>query len=102
MAQRRHRKPRWPEGTWMRLISGDRLRKAIERKGLTYQEFADQVPCSKSMVGHLCTETRRSCTPQLAEAIARRLDADIDYFFVPSVPLDKGQLTKQHTRKVAA
>lgn len=95
MSQGRRRRARWPEGTWMRLISGDRLRRLIKRKGLSYREFAEDVGCSKSMVGHLVTETRRSCPPELAERIARRLDTDLDVLFVPSVPIDSGRPVQQ-------
>jgi transcriptional regulator with XRE-family HTH domain len=96
----RNRRTRWPEGTYMRLISGERLGRLIAKKGLSYSQFAEQVPCSKSMVGHLVTETRRSCTPELAERIARRLDTELDVLFVPSVSIDDGRINKQ--QKVAA
>jgi plasmid maintenance system antidote protein VapI len=100
MALARRRRARWPKGTWMRLISGERLGRLIERKGLSYREFAEDVDCSKSMVGHLVTETRRTCTPELAERIARRLDTELDVLFVPSVSLDDGRAVRQ--QRVAA
>lgn len=86
----------------MRLISGERLGRLINRKGLSYAQFAEQVPCSKSMIGHLVTETRRSCTPELAEKIARRLDTEIELLFVPSVSIDAGRSVQQQKRRVAA
>lgn len=85
----------------MRLISGERLRNAIARKGLSYGQFAEQVPCSKAMVGFLCKEDRRTCTPELAEKIARRLEVDLDYLFVPSVSLDKGENVPSRKRAAA-
>lgn len=107
MATNRYRKTRWPRGLWMRVISGDRLRTLIANKGLSYQQFADdvktdEVRCSKSMVGHLCTGERTSCTPELAERIARRLEVPIDVLFVPSISLDAGHSLPQRRKKVAA
>lgn len=100
MTVRKHRRARWPIGTWMRLISGDRLGRLIDRKDLSYREFAEEVGCSKSKIGHLVKGIRPTCTPELAERIARRLDIDLDVLFVPSVPIDDGRSVQQ--RKVAA
>ena len=102
MTLHRYRRARWPKGTWMRLISGERLGRLIAKKGLSYAQFAEQVPCSKSMVGHLVTETRRSCTPELAEKIARRLETELDVLFVPSMPLDAGRDVPQRRTAAAA
>lgn len=103
---RDHRRTQWPKGAWVKVIDGERLRKLILQKGLSYTELAEDVRtpgvrCSKSMIGHLVTGERPSCTPQLAERIARRLEVPLDVLFVPSVSLDKGQTVKRQARKAA-
>lgn len=86
----------------MKLISGDRLKRKIRDEGVSYEAFGKSVDCSKAMIGMLCTEQRRTCTPQLAEAIARRLRLDLDYLFVPSVSLDRSRPVNVQSKKVAA
>lgn len=89
---------RWPKGTWMRLISQDRLIRQMITVGVSYQELADAARVSKGFISHLARGRKKTCTPRVAEAIARRLSIDIELLFVPSVSIDSGRsISRQRT-----
>ena len=75
---------RYPKGTWMRLSSPEMLRATMDRRGFTISRLARYAGCSKSMVGHLVSGHKKSCTPALAERIAEALDVPTELLFVPS------------------
>lgn len=69
----------------MQLSSPDMLAATIRRRGLSLADLARQCGCSKSMVGHLTTGHKTTCTPDLAERIADALDVPLELlFFVPA------------------
>lgn len=76
---------RYPKGTWMRLSSPEMLRATMDRRGFTLSRLARYAGCSKSMVGHLVSGHKKSCTPQLAARIAEALEVPTELLFVPSV-----------------
>lgn len=84
----------------MRLISEDRLRRQMTAVGVSYQDLADSARVSKGFISHLVKARKKTCTPRVAEAIARRLGVDMELLFVPSVSIDTGRGIQQ--RKVAA
>lgn len=90
----------------MRVISRERLYRRMVEKGYSCRSLARDVSVyrkvSSAMIGHLVSGERATCKPDLAEAIARRLDVDVDMLFVPSVSLDRGSVSKQATKNVAA
>lgn len=79
---------RWPKGTWMRLVSAERLRSFVgpepskKMSGRRLARYADVHP---SFVDHLLSGRRRSCTPKVATRIAESLEVPLDVLFVPSV-----------------
>ena len=65
----------------MKLISKDILAIYMERKGFSIQRLATYAQCSKSMIGHLRTGEKTSCTPALALRIAEALDVPWEGLF---------------------
>lgn len=91
---------RYPKGTWMRLSSPDMLRATIERRGFTLSRLARYAGCSKSMVGHLVSGHKKSCTPELAERIAEALEVPTELLFVANESTNRSH--SDHTMKVPA
>jgi transcriptional regulator with XRE-family HTH domain len=85
----------------MRLRSSDTLRALMQQKGVSYQDMALAAGCSKGFVSHLAKERKTTCTPAVADRIARRLDVPLDLLFVASPSISKGQ-DGHHSRKRAA
>lgn len=102
MAPIRHRRTYWPQGTWMRLISKERLRRQMTVKGYGLGTLAKDANVSKGFVSHLCAGRRTTCTPAVAERIARCLEVDLDILFVPSLSIDKQRSVDRQTRSAAA
>lgn len=75
---------RYPKGTWMRLSSPEMLRATMDRRGFSMARLARYAGCSKSMVGHLTTGHKKTCTPELAGRIAEALDVPTELLFVQS------------------
>ena len=76
---------RWPKGTWMRLRNPDLLRAFLgdkkDGKKMSQRELADFVDCHPSMINHLTSGRAASCTPELAERIAKVLGVPLDVLF---------------------
>ncbi|WP_193606723.1 helix-turn-helix transcriptional regulator [Nocardioides lijunqiniae] len=71
----------------MQLSSPEMLAATIRRRGLSLADLARQSGCSKSMVGHLVTGHKTTCSPQLAARIATALDVPLELLFlVPAAP----------------
>lgn len=84
----------------MRLISPDRLRKQMTKRDVSLQDLALAAGVSKGFISHLTAGRKKTCTPRVADAIARRLDVDLDILFVPSLSIDSERPT--HHRRMAA
>lgn len=69
----------------MRLTSPDMLRATMERRSFSMSRLARYAGCSKSMVGHLVSGYKKTCTPELANRIAEALDVPTELLFVPTV-----------------
>lgn len=93
-------KKRWPKGTWMKLTSGKILRGCMDTKGLSNAELAMAVlkdngdPVGRTFISALVNGRRTSCTPRVAEGIARRLDVPLEVLFVPKTSATSGQIKK--------
>lgn len=77
---------RWPKGTWMRLVSADRLRSFVgpePEKKMSGRKLARYADVHPSFVDHLLSGRRRSCTPKVAERFAEALEVPLDILFVP-------------------
>lgn len=83
----------------MRLRSGALLRELMNTKGLSNADVALSAKCGRTWISALVNERRTSCSPDLAERIAKRLEVPLEVLFVPKVSADSGRNDK---RKVAA
>lgn len=96
-------KNRWPRGTWMRLVSTQRLRSFIgpeKEKKMSGRKLARYANVHPSFIDHLLTGRRRSCTPKVATRIVEALEVPLDVLFVPEMPSSASQSDKG--RKAAA
>ncbi|WP_378735988.1 helix-turn-helix domain-containing protein [Nocardia brasiliensis] len=66
----------------MRLTSGETLRALMRQRGDTMDSLGRKAGCSRSFIGQLCKEDKRSCTPELAARIAEALAVPADLLFV--------------------
>jgi len=60
------------------------LRATMARRGFSMSRLARYAGCSKSMVGHLASGHKTSCTPDLAVRIAEALDVPTELLFMPN------------------
>lgn len=81
---------RWPKGTWMKLTSKDTLRALIKQRGLSYADLGQMAGCHKTMISALVNGHRPSCSPELAERIARCLGVPSEVLFVHQTSADGG------------
>lgn len=84
---------RWPKGTWMRLRSGALLRELMNTKGLSNADIALHARCGRTWISALVNERRTSCTPQVAERIAERLEVPLTVLFDPKTSAVSGRNT---------
>jgi transcriptional regulator with XRE-family HTH domain len=84
----------------MRLISKERLKRQMQLKGYSLGALAEDVKVSKGFISHLTAGRKTTCTPRVAEEIARRLEVDLEILFVPSVSIDSGRVDQR--QKAAA
>lgn len=78
---------RWPKGTWMRLVSAERLRSFVgpeQSKKMSGRRLARYANIHSSFIDHLLSGRRRSCTPKVATRIAEALEVPLDVLFAPS------------------
>jgi transcriptional regulator with XRE-family HTH domain len=90
---------RWPKGTWMKLKSAEVLRAFMSQKRFSVQRLATYSGCSKSMVGHLLSGYKTSCTVDLAQRLSEALDVPLEVLFEPRASAVSGSNDKS---KVAA
>lgn len=74
---------RWPKGTWMKLHSGATLRALMDQHRLSNADVALSAKVGRTFISALVNGRRSSCTPEVAEAIARRLQVPLDVLFAP-------------------
>lgn len=93
-----HRHRRWPRGTWMRLISAERLRAFVgpePDKKMSQRKLARYSDTHPSFINHLTSGRRRSCEPRTAELIAEALEVPLELLFVPEVSRTAMQKSQQ-------
>jgi transcriptional regulator with XRE-family HTH domain len=66
----------------MQVQNKDFLKATIQQRNLSYADVAEMADCHKSMIGQLASGHRTSCTPELAERIARCLGVPRGLLFV--------------------
>ena len=74
----------------MKLNSKDTLRALIKQRGLSYSEVGEMSDCHRTMVSALVNGHRSSCTPELAERLARCLSVPVEVLFAPQAPTASG------------
>lgn len=89
---------RWPKGTWMQLTSGKILRGLMDAKRLSNADVAAHARVGRTFISALVNERRRSCTPQVAERIAERLEVPLEVLFVPKQSAVGGRSDKTQER----
>ena len=98
----KHSRKRWPTGTWMKLISGNRLRNIMDKHDLSNADVALSAGVGRTFISALVNGRRSSCTPKVAERIAERLQVPLDVLFVPRVTADSGRGAAAKSRKKVA
>lgn len=102
------RRRRWPRGTWMKLISAERLTAFLGTepdKKMSRRQLASLVPCHPSFIDHLTSGRKTSCEPRTAQRIAEVLGVPLEILFDPKIPTSGRSITKQSSdsrRKVLA
>lgn len=84
-----HRNRRWPRGTYMRLISTDRLRAFVgpePDKKMSGRRLARAIGCHPSYIQHLLAGRSRTAKPVTAQRIAEALEVPLEILFTPSIP----------------
>lgn len=84
-------KKRWPKGTWMKLKSGALLREHMNIKRLSNADVALHARVGRTFISALVNERRTSCTPQVAERIAERLEVPVSGLFDPRASAVSGR-----------
>lgn len=74
---------------WVRLISTQALRQYMDFRGETNRSLADKAGpgVGRSIIGHLRSGKRSTCSGQTASAIERALNAPPGSLFVPEVAI---------------
>lgn len=75
---------RWPKGTYMQLVSADRLRSFVgpeDGKKMSAVVLARYVDKHPSFINHLTSGRRTSCKPQTATRIAEALGVPLEILF---------------------
>lgn len=80
---------RWPKGTYMQLVSPDRLRAFVgpePDKKMSGRRLARYIDKHPSFIDHLLHGRTKSCKPRTAELISEALGVPLDILFVPAIP----------------
>lgn len=96
---------RWPKGTYMRLISAERLRSFVGPEGskkMSGRRLARAIGKHPSFIDHLLAGRSSTCRPVTAQRIAEALEVPLEILFVPTAPSVAQESTKQRARQGAA
>ena len=80
---------RWPKGTYMQLISADRLRAFVgpePDKKMSARRLARAIGKTPGTIDHLLAGRMTTCEPLTAQRIAEALEVPLEILFVPRVP----------------
>lgn len=102
MARPTRRRRRYPKGTWMKLRSKEILIAFMEDKDFSTQRLATYADCSKSMIGHLRSGHKKSCTPELADRISEALGVPRVALFDEQASAGSGQNVRMVEKAPAA
>jgi DNA-binding XRE family transcriptional regulator len=79
--QRPKPKLRYHREVWMRVRNGKTMATARKRAGYTQYELAALAKCTQAAISNLETGHMRGCSEDLAKAICRWVDRDMDELF---------------------
>lgn len=85
----------------MKLTSGHTLKALMQQKGVSLNDMALATDRSKGFISHLTAGRKTTCSPMVADRIARRLDVPLELLFVPSPPISVVQAIPQQRRRAA-
>lgn len=77
----RRPKVRYLREVWMRVKDPALVAKARKRKNYTQYDLAALAKCTQAAISALETGTMRGCSKDLAEAIAKWVDRDVEELF---------------------
>lgn len=100
-----HYRRRWPKGTYMKLISAERLRAFVgpePEKKMSGRRLARAIGKHPSFIDHLLAGRSTTCLPVTAHRIAEALDVPLEILFVPASPSNTQISTKQQASQGAA
>lgn len=89
---------RWPKGTWMRLISRERLAAFVgpeSHKKMSQRRLARYAGKHPSFINHLTSGRRTSCEPRTAELIAEALGVPLELLFMPETASSGSAISKE-------
>lgn len=72
---------RYSREVWMEVVDQDRLAIARRRAGFTQRELAALCRCTQAAISGLETGAMKRCSEDLAKAIARWVDRDVEELF---------------------
>jgi transcriptional regulator with XRE-family HTH domain len=79
----------------MKLTSQETLKALIKQRRLSYNDIGEMSGCHRSMISQLVNGHRKSCTPDLAENIARSLGVPREVLFVDRTSATGGRDERQ-------
>lgn len=78
---RKRPKGRYDREVWMRVIDPTRLARARKRRKYTQRNLAALTQCTQAAISGLETGTMRGCSDDLARAVAKWLELDVEDLF---------------------
>lgn len=99
------RRRRWPKGTYMRIVSKERLRSFVgpePEKKMSGRRLARAIEVHPSYIDHLMNGRCRTAKPVTAERIAEALDVPLEVLFVPSTPSETRRINASQVERVPA
>lgn len=74
-------KVRYPREVWMKVKDPGAIARARKRKGFSQRDLSSLVRCTQATISALETGKMRGCSKDLADAIAKRVDRDVEDLF---------------------
>lgn len=90
---------RWPKGTYMQLISAERLRAFVgpgPDKKMSGRRLARAIGKTPGTIDHLLAGRMTTCEPLTAQRIAEALEVPLEILFAPKPPSVTQSDAKQH------
>jgi plasmid maintenance system antidote protein VapI len=75
----------------MKLTSGKILRGLMDSRNVSNADVAMAAGCGRTWISALVNERRTSCTPEVAERIARYLQVPLEVLFIPKTSAVSGR-----------